>query len=147
MTAPVFVDSNVLVYRHDTADPEKQAGAETWLAHLWRTRKGRLSTQVLQEFYVNVTQKLKPGLDRQAAREEIRDLTTWGPVSVDAEVIESAWAVQDRFGLSFWDSLIVAAAQASGCRYLLTEDLQHGQDLDGIRVTNPFLEDPGTLAS
>lgn len=147
MTAPVFVDSNVLVYRHDTADPQKQGRAEAWLAHLWRTRNGRLSTQVLQEFYINVTKKLKPGLSRQAAREEIRDLIAWGPVSVDADVIEAAWVIQDRFGLSFWDSLIVAAAQACGCRYLLTEDLQHGQDLNGIRVTNPFLEDPGILAS
>jgi predicted nucleic acid-binding protein len=101
--------------------------------------------QVLQEFYVNATRKLKPGLDRQVARAEIRDLLSWRPVLVDATVMDLAWKVQDRFGLSFWDSLIVAAAQAGRCRYLLTEDLQHDQELDGIRVLNPFLVEPSTL--
>jgi len=144
MTALVFVDANVLLYRHDIARPEKQEAAAAWLAHLWRTRSGRVSMQVLQEFYVNATQKLKPGLDRQSAREEIRDLMTWSPVPIDERLIEGAWSLQDRFGLSFWDSLIAAAARSAGCRFLLTEDLQHEQDLNGVRVLSPFIARPSS---
>lgn len=143
MTALVFVDSNVLLYRHDSADPGKQEAAAAWLARLWQSRTGRLSLQVLQEFYVNATQKLKPGLDRRLAREEVLDLRAWRPFTVSVDTVETAWRFQDRFGLSFWDSLIVATAKAGGCRYLLTEDLQHGQDLDGVEVLNPFLVRPG----
>lgn len=145
MTGPVFVDTNVLLYRHDVERPEKQKAAESWLLHLWRNRTGRLSVQVLQEFYVNATQKLDPGLDREAARAEIRDLLSWRPVFMEPDLVGRAWKVQDRFELSFWDSLIVAAAQVTRCRYLLTEDLQHGQDLDGIRVVNPFTTEPNAL--
>ena len=115
MNALVFVDTNVLLYRHDLANPEKQEAAEIWLAHLWRMRSGRLSMQVLQEFYLNATQKLKPGLNRQVARQEVQDLTTWHPIPVDFQVVEDAWVFQDRYALSFWDSLIVAAARLSGC--------------------------------
>ena len=79
------------------------------------------------------------------ARAEIRDLCAWRPVAMDAELLESGWKIQDRHHLSFWDSLIVAAAKSSSCRYLLTEDLQPGQDLDGIVVVNPFLTDPTAL--
>jgi predicted nucleic acid-binding protein len=146
MTALVFVDTNVLLYRHDIAKPEKQEAAAAWLSHLWRVRSGRVSLQVLQEFYVNSTQKLKPGLDRQTAREEIRDLMTWNPISIDARLIEGAWSLQDRFGFSFWDSLIASAARIAGCRFLLTEDLQHDQDLNGVRVLNPFIARPSSFS-
>jgi predicted nucleic acid-binding protein len=144
MNAPVFVDTNVLLYRHDIAKPEKQEAAEIWLAHLWRTRSGRLSMQVLQEFYVNATQKLNPGLSRQAARQEVQDLATWHPILVDVQVITDAWDLQDRYSLSFWDALIAAAARVAGCRFLLTEDLQHDQDLNGVRVLNPFIARPSS---
>ena len=146
MTGLVFVDTNVFIYRHDLAVPDKQAAAESWLAHLWHTRTGRVSTQILQEFYVNVTRKLRPGLAREQARAEIEDLLSWRPFQVEAETIRAAWKVQDRFGLSFWDSLIAATARTGGCRFLLTEDLQHGQDLEGVLVVNPFFEHPGSLS-
>jgi predicted nucleic acid-binding protein len=146
MNALVFVDTNVLLYRHDIAKPEKQEAAEAWLAHLWRMRSGRLSMQVLQEFYLNATQKLKPGLNRQVARQEIQDLTTWHPIPMDFEVVKDAWALQDRYDLSFWDSLIAAAARLSGCRFLLTEDLQHNQDLNGVRVLSPFIARPSSFS-
>ena len=146
MTALVFVDTNVLLYRHDIARPEKQEAASAWLSHLWRVRSGRVSMQVLQEFYVNATQKLKPGLARQSAREEIQDLMSWSPIPIDARLIEGAWNLQDRFGLSFWDSLIAAAARSAGCRFLLTEDLQHDQDLNGVRVLSPFIARPSSFS-
>ncbi len=142
---PVFVDTNVLVYARDASEAEKQPRAAEWLDHLWRTRKGRLSFQVLHEYYVTTTRKLTPGLAPEQARGDIQDLLAWGPVPVDSEVLEGAWVVEDRFGLGFWDSLIVSAARVSDCRHLLTEDLQHGQELDEIQVVNPFLAHPASF--
>lgn len=138
MTARVFVDTNVLVYQFDSRTPEKQARAQAWLDHLWDTHTGSVSFQVLQEFYAIVTRKLQPGLTPETARRIVRALWAWQPLAVDDRITTLAWADQDRFGLSWWDALIVAAARVAGCSYLLTEDLQHNQDLDGLRVVNPF---------
>ena len=143
MTAPVFVDTNVLIYALDEANPKKQEAAQAWRAELWKSRRGRISFQVLQEFYVKVTQN-RPSA-RQEARSEVRDLLAWQPVAVDNAILEHGWKIQDRYQLSFWDALIVAAAKAASCRYLLTEDLQANQNLDGLLVVNPFLCDPGSL--
>jgi len=145
MTARVFVDTNVLVYQLDSREPGKQAQAAAWLEHLWATHAGRISFQVLAELYVTLTRKLVPGLEEATARQVVRALWAWQPVRVDEKVLASAWAAQDRFGLSWWDGLIVAAARVADCSYLLTEDLQHGQDLDGLRVMNPFRVSPGDL--
>lgn len=142
MTATVFVDTNVLVYRRDSAQGEKQARAEAWMEWLWVERRGRLSFQVLQEYYVTVTSKLEPGLDSESARNDVRSLLAWHPVTVDAGVVEAAWAIQDRYQLSCWDALIIAAAQVANCRFLLTEDLQEGQELGRVRVVNPFNVSP-----
>jgi predicted nucleic acid-binding protein len=142
MSAPIFVDTNILVYALDAGAGEKQRQAAAWTESVWRGGRGRVSTQVLHEFYVTVTQKLRPGLDRSAARVEVRGLMSWRPVQLDEVMLESAWDVQDRFQLSFRDALIVAAARAAGCGYLLTEDLQDGQVLDDLRVVNPFLHQP-----
>jgi predicted nucleic acid-binding protein len=145
MPEAIFVDTNVLVYARDTSEADKQARANAWMTHLWRARAGRLSIQVLHEFYVTVTQKLRPGLDREIAREEVRDLLTWRPLLLDRALTEGAWGVQDHHGLSWWDSLIVSAAQVAGCRYLLTEDLGDGQHYEDLVVVNPFQHDPGSL--
>ncbi|MDR3674656.1 MAG: PIN domain-containing protein [Acidobacteriota bacterium] len=143
MIAPVFVDTNVFIYALDDADLKKQAAAREWRAELWRRRQGRISFQVLQEFYAKVTHKW-PNV-RQAARSEVRDLLAWRPVNVDGGILDNAWKTQDRFPMSFWDALIVAAAKSASCRYLLTEDFQAGQDLDGLVVVNPFRTDPASL--
>jgi predicted nucleic acid-binding protein len=145
MTAPIFIDANVLIYALDQADLKKQQAAQLWREELWKSRRGRLSYQVLQEFYVKVTQKW-PGA-REQARAEVRDLLTWQPVAIDADLLECSWKIQERYRLSFWDALIVGAAKSSSCRYLLTEDLQTGQDLDGVIVINPFACDPSTLSA
>lgn len=146
MAGEVFTDTNVLVYSRDTAEPEKHRRARDWMTHLWTTRQGRLSWQVLQEFYVTVTEKLDPGLDRERARREVQSLTSWRPVTIDARVLEAAWPAQDRYRLSWWDALIVAAAQVAGCVYLLTEDLQDDQVLGTVRVVNPFRLSPEDLS-
>lgn len=134
----VFVDTNVLVYARDASEPEKQPAAMNWLNALWEAREGRLSVQVLQEYYVTVTAKLDPGLSPREARADVRRLATWDPLAIDDSLLEEAWNVQDRYGFTLWDAAIVAAARRLGCRYLLTEDLQAGQDLGGIVVIDPF---------
>jgi predicted nucleic acid-binding protein len=143
MTAPVFVDTNVLIYCFDEADERKYRAARSWRAELWKSRQGRVSFQVLQEFYLTATKKW-PDL-RTEVRAEIRDLLDWRPVVIDADILESGWEIQERFQLSFWDSLIVAAAKAASCRYLLTEDLQADQEFDGVVVVNPFKSNPDTF--
>ena len=92
---------------------------------------------------MNVAQKWPVG--REAARAEIRDLLAWQPATVDGAILDRAWKVQDRYKLSFWDALIVASAKSISCRYLLTEDLQADQNLDGIVVINPFRTAPSFL--
>ena len=142
---PVFVDTNVLVYARDASEPEKRPLARAWIDHLWETRQGRLSVQVLHELYVTVTRKLQPGLTPAQARAEVDDLLAWRPEPVGPQAVRDAWAMEDRFGLSYWDALIVASARSAGCRVLLTEDLQHGQELDGLRVVDPFRVGPAEL--
>lgn len=142
MTAPVFVDTNVLVYAIDLAAGEKHAAARRWMDALWARQAGRLSVQVLQEFYVTVTRKLRPGLSAADAQREVRAFLPWSPVEVSPAILERAWHVEARYGLSWWDALIVASAQAAGCGTLLTEDLQDGQDFDGVVVCSPFRQGP-----
>ena len=141
----VFVDTNVLVYSRDARDSAKQQAAAEWMALLWELRAGRLSMQVLQEYYVTVTAKLHPGLALEDARDDVIALGSWHPAEATPKLIEAAWQVQDRWGFAFWDSLIVAAAKAERCVILLTEDLQHGQALDELEVLSPFLANPEAI--
>ncbi|WP_310569075.1 PIN domain-containing protein [Gemmatimonas sp.] len=142
MTAPVFVDTNVLVYALDAAAGDKHHQARAWMLSLWQSGRGRVSTQVLQEFYVTVTRQLTPGLPREAAQIEARSLYSWAPIEITTAVLDRAWHIESRFQLSWWDALIVAAAQSAQCELLLTEDLQHGQLFDGVQVVNPFRTAP-----
>lgn len=144
MSAPVFVDSNVLIYAVDTANPAKHEAARLWRSELWKSRLGRISFQVLQEFYANVDRKWPAA--REQVRAEIRNLLAWQPVVLDAEILELGWKIQERYQTSFWDALFVAAAKAASCRYLLTEDLQADQEFDGLVVINPFQCNPGELS-
>lgn len=139
---PVFVDTNVLVYARDATETEKQPRAAAWVEQLWDAHRGRLSFQVLSELYVTLTTKLSPGLPVAEARAEVASLSAWGPVVADRRAIELAWRLQDRHSLSFWDALIVAAAQIAGCEQLLTEDLTDGADYDGVVVIDPFAHSP-----
>lgn len=100
-----------------------------------------LSYQVLQEYYVIVTQKLKPGLASEKARQDVRRLVLWQPERTDAALLESAWSLADRYGFSWWDAQIVAAAKRARCSLLISEDLQDGLNIDGLRIINPFLAD------
>ena len=138
MTVRIFVDTNVLVYRHDASSPVKQSRADDWYRLLWRQRSGRLSYQVLQELYSALTRKLKPGLDAAKAQQIVRALAAWRPMPVNLSILERAWSLQSNHAVSWWDALIIAAAQVGECDVLLTEDLQHGQMLSTVRVVDPF---------
>jgi len=142
MTDLVFVDTNVLVYRFDAGKPKRQKAADAWVARLWEIRNGRLSFQVLREFYVTVTRKLPNQLETGAARNIVRALLAWKPVASSDRIMGSAWEIEDRYSISWWDALIVAAAREQACTILLTEDLQDGQVLAGVRVVSPFLNAP-----
>lgn len=141
----VFVDTNVLLYAEDGASQEKYERARQWLGVLWQRRCGRVSTQVLNEYYANATRKLRPPVPAGDARAEVRRFQHWKPWQVDHQTVETAWAMETRFGVSWWDALVVSAAIHQGCKYLLSEDLQHGQRLDSVQVINPFLTGPDIL--
>ena len=141
MSGEYFVDTNILVYSRDASEGQKQVLAEQWLSHLWRERAGRISTQVLNEYFVTVTSKLAPGLPRAEAWADVESLFAWRPLAVDDRLLRVAHRVHETFGQSWWDSLIVAAGQVLGCAYLLTEDLQDGRDFDGLMVVDPFKHD------
>jgi predicted nucleic acid-binding protein len=140
----VFVDTNVLLYAQDPRDAGKQAKAAAWLEACWRRDAGRLSTQVLHELYVNLT-RLAPKLGVAATRAVATRYRAWRPWLVDETTIDAAWDLQDRTSLAYWDALMVAAAQQQGCALLLTEDLQHDQRIDSLRIVNPFLVGPELL--
>jgi predicted nucleic acid-binding protein len=141
----VFVDTNVLLYSEDGRDRRKQAQAIAWLDALWSRQSGRLSTQVLNEFYVNVTRRIAPPMPAGDARAEVRRYQRWQPWHMDHATVEAAWSVESRFRVNYWDALIVASAQQQDCSLLLSEDLQHEQRFDGVQVLNPFLVGPERL--
>lgn len=143
----VFVDTNVLLYMVDDREADKRDRARAWMAVCWARRCGRLSTQVLNEFYWNVGKKFASALSRGDARAEVRRYQHWQPWVIDHATVEAAWAVESRYRLSYWDALMVAAAQQQGCELLLTEDLQHDQVIDGVRVINPFCVGPELLTT
>ena len=143
MTAAVFVDSHVFLYAMDEGDKSKQEGARNWRSALWTSRLGRLSFQVLGEFQVNAM-RLRPSA-RDVARAEIVDLLAWNPVVADAALSQRGCELQDRYRLSYRDSPILAAAKVASCGYLLTEDFEAGQNLDGVEVVNPFQRGPDDI--
>ena len=126
MTGLVFVDTNVLLYAIGSREGSKHRSASDWLGRLWRERTGRTSVQVLSEFFVNATCKLSPGLPREQAWEHVVALSAWDPQTADFLVLELGMQVQSHHGLSWWESLVVAAAHRQGCGTLLTEDLSDG---------------------
>jgi predicted nucleic acid-binding protein len=137
MTDVVFVDTNILIYAHDLDAGEKRERAALALERLWDDQTGRLSVQVLQEFYVTVTQKLAIG--RASAREVIRTYTPWVRHPTTPETILRATEISELSKLSFWDGLIVASAEQAGAAQLYTDDLNAGQLIVGVKVVNPLI--------
>jgi len=138
MTVRCFVDTNVLVYARDAREPIKQVRAAEWIELLWREGAGRTSAQVLSEFYSVVTRRLIPRVSPDEAWDDTRMLFAWDPQPIDATLLARAQEIEQRWRLSWWDSMVVAAAQLQGCALLLTEDLQDGAQYGGVTVHSPF---------
>ena len=122
MTGKTFVDSNVLIYAHDQDAEVKQQQAAERLRELWESGSGRMSTQVLQEFYVNVTQKIHRPLARSVAREVIRNYGLWVESASTSSMVIRASEISEAWRLAFWDGMILAAAEQAGAEELLSED-------------------------
>jgi predicted nucleic acid-binding protein len=136
MTDSTFVDTNVLVYAADRDEPGKSAQAVDVLASL----HGRfvISAQVLGEFFVIVTRKLRSPVDPAVAAVRVDELSRYRTVPLDARLVRGAVETAQRFQLSYWDALIVEAAVAGGCSRILTEDLDAGSEIHGVEIVNPF---------
>jgi len=133
-----FFDTNVLIYLFDTGFPNKRKKARTLFQKHAEAGDILLSTQVLQEFYVAVTRKLARPLDGAAAAEAVSSFAELPLVQIDSKLILSAIHRSRNNRLSFWDALIVQAAIEGHASTLYSEDMQHGQVLDSLRVVNPF---------
>jgi predicted nucleic acid-binding protein len=137
MSVKTFVDTNILIYAHDVDAKEKHAVAKDALYELWANRTGVLSMQVLQEFYVNVTRKLSRPLMKKDARAVVDRYALWCIDTTPAE-IAIAFRIEDEARIGFWDALICAAALKTGAEQILSEDLNEGQKIAGVRIVNPF---------
>lgn len=138
MSDKAFVDSNVLVYGHDRGAGEKHRIAAELLKRLWANRAGILSTQVLQETWVNLRRKAEHPISREEALRLIEDYGRWEVVVNTTESVVEAIRLEDRFGISFWDALIIQAAQSAGVQTIYTEDLNAGQSYGAVEAVNPF---------
>ena len=138
MTGPCFVDANVLVYARDARDASKQARAVEWIAHLWQEHLGRTSVQVLSEYYAVATRKLNPRVPSGEAWEDVEELFAWQPQAIDAALLRRAREIEQRWRLSWWDSMVVGAAQLQDCALLISEDFHDGAVYGGVTVRSPF---------
>jgi predicted nucleic acid-binding protein len=138
MKGRAFVDANILIYAHDLDAGRRNKISVKILRDLWENRTGIISTQVLQEFYVNVTRKIPNPLSKSQARGIIESYLVWPVELNDAQTVLAASEIEERHRLSFWDALIIAAACQAKAEKILTEDLNHGQKIEGILIENPF---------
>lgn len=135
-----FVDTNLLLYSFDPADPVKHALARQWLAILWSNGAGRISWQVLNEFCANAERKLK--VPSATVRESVESLVQWQPLGFHVGAVRRTWYWMDQAGLNYWDGMILAAAESLGCPWLLSEDFQPGRKYGTVQVVDPFQTDP-----
>ena len=138
MSDKFFIDSNILVYAHDTENLEKQQQAQTVIFEGIRFENAVLSTQVLSEFYVSVTKKIKNPLPILKAMEEIKYLLILEIVEIDISMILHAINLQNKWNISYWDGLILCAAEQARCKTVLSEDFNDQQTYGHIIVKNPF---------
>ena len=145
MSSLVFVDSVVFLTTFDARDAQRQQQAQAWVRHCWTEHVGRISTQVLNNFYHGAITQFADEPPVQQARTQVRNLRQWQPPHLDRYTIDGAWALQDRTQIGYWDALIVSSAQQQGCSYLLTESLPHLQRFETVQVINPFVLGPADL--
>lgn len=133
-----FIDTNILVYTDDAGSPEKSRQAVNLVEDAVRTNQGVISTQVLQEYFSAATRKL--GVDIVTAKRRTQFFFRMNVVQITPDDILASIDLLQLHNLSFWDSLILHAARQASCSVLLSEDMNHGQVIEGIRIFNPFLE-------
>ncbi len=138
MSARYFVDTNILMYAHDATAGVKHERARALVEELWGDRSGVVSTQVLQELAVNLRRKSGRPLDAKATREVISDYLAWEVVTNTGASVLEALEIEERYRVSFWDALVIQAAQAAGVVTLYSEDLTDGQQYGSVQVTNPL---------
>jgi predicted nucleic acid-binding protein len=138
MTDKYFVDTNILLYAHDPSAGAKRDRARQLLEHLWTTGQGVLSTQVLQELYVNLRRKVKPPVAVDEIRRLVQDYLSWEIVINSPESIIQALEIEARYKISYWDALVLQAAESAGAATLYSEDLAAGQRYGAVRVVNPL---------
>ncbi|OGR06485.1 MAG: hypothetical protein A2511_10835 [Deltaproteobacteria bacterium RIFOXYD12_FULL_50_9] len=134
-----FLDTNVLVYAYDTHEPAKQIIARQILESAVFEETAALSAQVLSEFFVVVTRKISTPLTAEEAKQIISLFRRLPVAEIDGDLVEAAVVIHQQHNVSFWDGLIIAAARCLGCTRLLSEDMQTGQQIDGLVIVNPFL--------
>lgn len=132
-----FIDTNVLVYCDDAADRVKQNHALELVTGLMEARVGVVSLQVLQEYFVNVTRKV--GIDPGLARQKVESFACFEVLEPSVSDVLAAIDIHRLYRISYWDAMILYCAQRAGCRVVLSEDMQHGQTIVGVRIVNPFL--------
>jgi len=137
-----FVDTNILIYAHDVDAGDRHWRAKTVVSELWESGLGMLSTQVLHEFYVNITRKIPAPLAPAAARALIEPYLSWQVQALGPDSVLIASEIQQRYRISFWDALIIHAAACGGASVLYSDDLNAGQVMEGVKIVNPLV-DPG----
>jgi len=139
MSDKFFVDTNILVYAHDRSAGIKHQRAQALVEQLWHSGEGVLSTQVLQELCVNLRKRVRAPLPAEAVRLLIQDYATWEVVSNTPESIIQALHIETRYKTSFWDALILQAAESAGASILYSEDLAATQRYGSIQIVNPLI--------
>ncbi len=140
MPETYFVDTNILVYAHDRSAGKKHERARGLVEQLWTTSEGALSTQVLQELCINLRRKMANPFSQEEVREVIQDYLRWRVVVNTPESVLQALDIEARHKISFWDALILQAAESSGASVVYSEDLSSGQKYGAVLVVNPFKE-------
>lgn len=146
MSDKYFIDTNILMYAHDSAAGEKHVRAKALVEQMWKTNSGVVSTQVLQELAVNLRKKARKPLDARAVRDLVTDYLAWQVVVNRGDSILEALDLETRYQVSFWDALVIQAANAAGVSILYSEDLSDGQCYGGVTVSNPFRASGSTPA-
>jgi predicted nucleic acid-binding protein len=142
-----FVDTNILVYAHDRSAGLKHERARQLVEHLWNSGQGVLSTQVLQELCINLRRKIARPLPMEEVRQIIQDYLSWEIVVNTPASVLQALEIEVRYQTSFWDALILQAAESSGAAVLYSEDLAAGQKYGAVEVVNPLTSMPGQSGS
>ena len=138
MSDRTFVDTNILVYAHDLDAGKKHEIARAIVTELWESQSGVISTQVLQELYVTLTRKIPSPLKRAQVRRILNNYLAWDVAVNDGSTILQASEIEEAYNISFWDAMIVSAAYMKNAAIIITEDLNEGQQMEGITIVNPF---------